>query len=86
MTFDQHEKYLLNEWVVSQESARVGVKTTVTCLRMENGYEILGSSACVNPEEYDYELGVYYATKDALKNLKLVVGYVEQEHFNRENN
>lgn len=79
MEYEQHEQYLLNEWVVSQESTRLGAKTTVVCLQMDNGYEVLGSSACVDPDDYDKEIGTFYATKDALRNLKLIVGYVKQE-------
>lgn len=82
MEFEQYEQNLLNEWVVSQESTRLGVKTTVVCLQMDNGYEILGSSSCVDPDDYDKEIGTFYATKDALRNLKLIVGYVEQEEYN----
>jgi len=79
MSYSSHEQKLLNDWVVSQESARVGRKTTVTCLQMPNGYEVLGTSACVNPEQYDYDLGVFYATKDALKKVEDIVGYLEHQ-------
>ena len=82
MEYEQHEQTLLNEWVISQESARLGAKTTVVCLQMDNGYEVLGSSSCIDPDDYDEEIGVFYATKDALRNLKLIVGYVHQEEHN----
>lgn len=78
MQYEPYEQNLLDEWVIGQESARVGKKTTVVCLQMENGYEVLGSSSCVNPEEYDYEQGVYWATKDALQKVDSIVGYVKQ--------
>ncbi|UOE58102.1 Gp49 family protein [Cytobacillus oceanisediminis] len=80
MEFSEHEQYLLRDWVVSQESARVGRKTTVACLQMENGYEVLGTSACVNPEEYDLEAGIYFATKDALKKVDEIVGYLRSSN------
>lgn len=81
MHYSPHEQELLKNWVVSQESARVGRKTTVSCLQMPNGYEVLGTSACVNPEQYDYDLGVFYATQDALKKVEEIVGYLEHQHL-----
>lgn len=80
LKYEGYEQNLLDQWVQGQESARVGVKTTVVCLQMNNGYEVLGTSACVNPDEYDYELGVYYATKDALKKVGDIVGYLEHQN------
>ncbi len=79
LMYERFEQDLLDHWVKSQESARVGQKTTVVCLQMNNGFEVVGQSACVNPDEYDYELGVYYATKDALKRIADIVAYLEHE-------
>ncbi|PFP65331.1 hypothetical protein COK00_12095 [Bacillus cereus] len=79
LMYERYEQELLDHWVKSQESARVGLKTTVVCLQMNNGFEVVGQSACVNPDEYDYELGVYYATKDALKRIADIVAYLEHE-------
>jgi hypothetical protein len=79
LIYEPYEQKLLDNWVKGQESARLGVKTTVACLQMNNGFEVIGQSACVNPEEYDYELGVYYATKEALKRIADIVAYLEHE-------
>lgn len=79
LKYEAYEQTLLNNWVKGQESAKVGAKTTVVCLQMNNGFEVVGQSACVNPEEYDYELGTYYATKDALKRIADIVAYLEHE-------
>lgn len=79
MYYEPFEEKLMKEWVKSQESAtRVGEKTTVVCLKMGNGYEVIGTSSCVNPDEYDFEVGSFYATKDALRKIKEIVGYVNQ--------
>lgn len=79
--YTKHEQDLLNEWVMSQESARIGRKTTVVCLTMKNGYEVIGLSACVNPEQYDEQIGIYWATKDALNKLDPIIGYLMQEQL-----
>lgn len=36
---------------------RVGFKTTVVCAMLPNGFEITESSACVDPANYDQEIG-----------------------------
>lgn len=79
MEYTEHEQDLLNEWVTSQESVRIGRKTTVVCLIMKNGYEVVGMSACVNPERYDEQIGIYWATKDALTKLGPIIGYIMHE-------
>lgn len=77
MQYEPFEEKLMDEWVKSQESAsRVGEKTTVVCLQMHNGYEVIGSSSCVNPDDYDFKIGTFYATKDALRKIKEIVGYM----------
>lgn len=81
LVFSVNENNMLKKWVKSQESAKIGAKSTVVCLQLENGYEVLGSSGCVNPLDYNKELGEYYATLDALEKLKDIVGYVAQEEF-----
>lgn len=43
--------------------------TTTACqVVMSNGFTLaLGTSACVDPSNYDYELGKVYAKEDALE-------------------
>lgn len=81
MEYTNHEQTLLKDWVLSQESVRIGRKTTVVCLTMRNGYEVIGMSACVNPEQYDEQVGIYWATKDALTKLNPIIGYITQEQM-----
>lgn len=60
---------------------RVGRKTTICLITLDNGYEIVGTSACVNPNEYDYELGKKYAKEDAVSKMSDIEGFILQEHF-----
>lgn len=75
------EQALLKDWVAAVHSKKLGYKTTVVCLEMHNGYEVVGTSSCINPADYDYEEGIFFATKDALLRVKDIVGYLQQEAF-----
>lgn len=74
----QYEKKLLEDWVVSQEYQIMGKKTTVCLLTAKNGFEIVGTSACVDPKNFNEEIGRFYALKDALDKLDEVVGFYRQ--------
>ena len=43
----------------------VGSTVTVCCLTLRNGFTIVGQSACVNPENFDSQLGRVLALDDA---------------------
>lgn len=36
---------------------KMGTKSTVVCVTLPNGFEIVTSSSCVDPDNYDHELG-----------------------------
>lgn len=41
---------------------RIGEKTTVCLLKLHNGFEVIGSSACVDKEYYSEELGKRFSS------------------------
>ena len=43
---------------------------------MDNGFEVVGSSACINPEDYDLDLGKKYAYEKAFEKLWDVYGFL----------
>lgn len=61
--------------IASEEYATIGKKTTICCLTLANGFEIIGVSACVDPNNFDIEKGKYWARKDAIKQLWQFEGY-----------
>ena len=65
-------------------SQRMGRKTTVVMLTMENGMEIIGSSACVNPDDYNEKRGEEIAYENALKKLIEMEAYMLSELQNTE--
>ncbi len=54
-------------------------RTTLCILDLENGYTIKGLSACVDPAEFDLNLGRKYAFEDAFKQIWALEGYLLAE-------
>ena len=57
------------------EYTRVGVKTTVCCVTLSNGFEVIGTSACVDPDNFNKELGEKYALEQAISKIEELEGY-----------
>jgi hypothetical protein len=53
-------------------------KTTVTvcCLKLENGFTVVGESACASPENFDQEIGKKIARENAREKIWLLEGYL----------
>lgn len=60
---------VLKETIVKEEYVRVGIKTTICCLTLKNGFEVTGESVCVDPANFNKELGEKYAYERAFKKL-----------------
>ena len=78
MNFTNYELDLYKKWVMTVEYKKVGRKTTIALVTTEQGFEIVGTSACVDAAKYDAALGEDYALKDALKKLDQHVGFYRQ--------
>jgi hypothetical protein len=55
--------------------------TTICQLFMENGYVILGTSACVDPAKFNAALGEKYAYEDAINKAWPLEGYLLAEEL-----
>lgn len=75
-----HSK-LLKESVKHIEYLKLGQKTTVAFVTAKNGFEITGTSGCVNPTDFNFEIGKHFALVDALNQLGKLQGYYNQ-HMN----
>ena len=53
--------------------------TTICCLHLYNGFEVIGSSASRKPEDFRVDAGQHYALVDALTKLGEYVAYAEHE-------
>lgn len=52
---------------------------TVCALKLKNGFEIVGESACASPENFDAELGKKIAYDDAVNKAFKLEGYLLKE-------
>ena len=65
----------IDEVIESEEVLTVGKKTTVVVLTLKSGFEVIGSSACVDPANYNEEVGASYARKRARDKVWELEGY-----------
>lgn len=61
--------------ISSWSDTKLGAKTTIVCLTLPNGFEIIESSSCVDPANYDHDLGVVTARKRVIDKLWMLEGY-----------
>jgi len=59
-----------------------GTTTTVCCLNLENGFTVVGESACAHPGLFDKELGEQLARARAKEKIWPLEGYLLREHLN----
>ena len=64
--------------IESEEYSKVGYKTTLCMMTLKNGFEVVGSSACVNASDYDHEIGSEFARKRAMDKVWELEGYLLQ--------
>lgn len=53
-------------------------KTTVCCLTLLNGFTVVGSSACVDPRNFDKDIGEEIAFRNARNQIWQLEGYLLQ--------
>lgn len=56
-------------------------RTTLCQLTLENGYTVIGQSACVDIENFDASLGRHYAKEDAINKVWPLEGYLLAERM-----
>lgn len=64
-------------------TTKMGKKTTVVHLTLPNGFEIVESAACLDPNSYDEEIGEKVALERIRDKLFLVEGYLLQQRLAR---
>ena len=58
---------------------KVGEKTTIVVLLLHNGFEVVGTSGCVDAANYDHETGKKYARERAITKVWELEGYRLQQ-------
>lgn len=54
---------------------KLGEKTTVVCCRLPNGFEIIEASACVDPANYNHDMGVGICKRRIVDRVWALEGY-----------
>lgn len=70
LTYEDVEKS-----VADVQYQRLGKKTTLCLITLINGFELVGTSACVDPANFDEVIGRELAYKDGLDKLWGYLGY-----------
>lgn len=68
----------LERFIASKEFKIMGRKTTVCLLVLKNGIELTGTSCLIEYDNFNVQIGEYYAYENALHQLKILVGMLEQ--------
>lgn len=78
VTQDQIDRLVASSVV---DTMKVGTKTTVCVITLPNGFEVVGTSACVDPKNYDHEVGTKYAKQRAIDKIWELEGYRLQSNI-----
>lgn len=65
--------------VAKTDFHRLGETVTICSITLENGYSVRGESACVNPENYNKEIGEKIAYDNAFRQLWPLFGFLLAE-------
>ncbi len=68
----------LQTLIISQTFHRMGKKTMICLTTLSSGFEIITSSACVDPDDFHSEIGSKLCTKKAIDKIWELEGYLEQ--------
>lgn len=52
---------------------------TVCCLTLQNGFNVIGTSACVSPENFNKKLGEEISRRNAREQIWALEGYLLKE-------
>lgn len=59
----------------NEESVQLGVKTVAVLLTLKNGFEVVGTAACVDVSVFDFKAGEKIARQRAVDQIWLIEGY-----------
>ncbi len=76
----EYQLALFHKWVTEDgdKYIKAGQKTMICHLTLVNGFEIVGTSACLNAEQFDEGIGAFYALVDAVNKLDERAGFYKQ--------
>jgi hypothetical protein len=60
-----------------------GTTTTICALKLHSGFVVIGKSACLNPADFDEDVGRKIAFEDAFNQLWQLEGYHRAAEANK---
>ena len=73
---------MVDDFIVAKEVATLGDKVTVVRATLRNGFELVESSACVSPENYDEKLGAKICMEKIEEKVWFLLGFLLQTGVN----
>ena len=73
---------MVDDFIVAKEVSTLGDKVTVVRATLRNGFELVESSACVSPENYDEKLGVEICMEKIKDKVWFLLGFLLQTGVN----
>ena len=73
---------MVDDFIVAQEVSTLGDKVTVVRVTLRNGFELVESSACVSPENYDEKLGAEICMEKIKDKVWFLLGFLLQTGVN----
>lgn len=66
--------------IVGETFTHIGDSTTIAChLKLENGFVVTGTSACIDPAIFDKDIGMSIAYDNAVDKIWMLEGYLLKE-------
>lgn len=79
------DEQMVDDFMTEYESTRMG-NHTVVLVKLRNGFTLIEESACVDPANYDQELGEQYALEKAKRRVWNLLGFLLATARNGVNN
>ena len=73
---------MVDDFIVAKEVSTLGDKVTVVRATLRNGFELVESSACVSPENYDEKLGAEICMEKVKDKVWFLLGFLLQTGVN----
>ena len=73
---------MVDDFIAAKEVSTLGDKVTVVRATLRNGFELVESSACVSPENYDEELGAKICMEKIKGKVWFLLGFLLQTGVN----
>lgn len=73
---------MVDDFIVAKEVSTLGDKVTVVRATLRNGFELVESSACVSPENYDEKLGSKICMEKIKDKVWFLLGFLLQTGVN----